>query len=1356
MAARRLLLVDPDPRTLKNLRIIFEAEGYRALCAKDGQEALEFLRNGKHVDLVISDLTMPNVDGYTLSYKIRTNATLKTLPLIIYSGPTIDRNEEEIATKLGADVVIRKPASRKELLDSVGKLLSEPRPSRHNGITRAEAFDLFQQYNKLLVEKLQQRNKALEEVKANLEKQIAERTRSLDEANRSLNAANTELQAANAELTSMNDQLLDAHDKIKEQSGLIIRQHQTALHQSEQNLELILMNTRDEIILADAEGVIVFFNDAVAKATIQSSGVVIAKGMLIWDIVLPERREIVRKLYHRALRGEVIEVETHIPTKRGSKIYHIRYSPVEREKIITHVTVISLDVTEKKQHEELLKKSVANLRAIFHNTVDCFTLLDIDLSIVAFNENTATLVREFAGITMKEGQSILEVIPERRRKAFIDVIKKVNRDGLAKVLTRYRAGEKEKWFEESITVVKEANEIIGYCVTAHDTTELKKADLEITRLNKSLLEFQRAIHTSSIVSIADPKGLITYVNSNFIEISGYSAEELIGRNHRIVSSGHHPREFWKEMWATISSGKIWRDRVKNRAKNGSYYWVDTFVMPFKDEKGNITEYLSIRNDITNHKFAEEELLHKGMLLEHAAKIARMGYWLRAAKSEHITVSPEFLALFEVTEDEFRADEKSILRNIHPNDLTKIPFFIKDREVLRQSADIEFRIRKNDGSVRWIHSKANITGVLDNLAQIIGIIQDITERKVIEEVLREYNERYELLSQATQDAIWDMDIVLDVVTWNHGVTDLFGYGDRDVNYSSKWWQDKIHPEDRDKTLEEFNHTLLNRKTAWNSQFRFLSAGGTYRHVYNRSYILYENGTAVRAIGSLQDVSDRVEAVEEIEKLSLVASRTKNAVMITDKDGRIEWVNQSFIMLTGYTLDEIKGRKSDFLQGPETDLETLSRISAKLKAQEFISEEIINYTKTGNKMWLKLDIAPVFEDDGSLKNFIAIQTDITALKEFENSITSIARELSNLIETANVPIFGINNHGKINEWNAVAATLMEYSKFEALGKKWMTILQTPENIETFQSIINDVVAGGTAANIEFPLITKSGKKQIMLMSGSPRRNSDNDITGAIFVGQNITELSEYRHNLEMIVQERTQDLHVALEKEKEAVKLKNQFVSIASHEFRTPLTTINIAADFIRKYKAKLTPDAIDDKLSGIQKQVNNMTYLLDDILMIGKTEAGKMPVALKPIEIGPFIKNLCSEVEKAFGNSHVINIEEKLFYKEITSDEKFLRNIFLNLLTNAVKFSPGAKVVDVKVSTLDEDLYVVVKDYGIGIPEEDLKNLFEPFYRGTNVDTIQGTGLGLSIIKKAVELLHGKVNVKSSRESGTEITVILPI
>jgi PAS domain S-box-containing protein len=140
-----------------------------------------------------------------------------------------------------------------------------------------------------------------------------------------------------------------------------------------------------------------------------------------------------------------------------------------------------------------------------------------------------------------------------------------------------------------------------------DITTRKQQEENIIELNRSLMDFQQALTDSSIVSRADRAGRITFVNENFVKISGYSQEELVGENHRVVNSGHHPKSFWSEMWRTISGGKIWRGDVKNKAKDGTFYWVDTFVMPFLDENNRIKEYLSVRNDITSRKQSEKEL-----------------------------------------------------------------------------------------------------------------------------------------------------------------------------------------------------------------------------------------------------------------------------------------------------------------------------------------------------------------------------------------------------------------------------------------------------------------------------------------------------------------------------------------------------------------------------------------------------------------------------------------------------------------------------------------------------------------------------------------------------------------------------
>jgi PAS domain S-box-containing protein len=616
---------------------------------------------------------------------------------------------------------------------------------------------------------------------------------------------------------------------------------------------------------------------------------------------------------------------------------------------------------------------------------------------------------------------------------------------------------------------------------------------------------------------------------------------------------------------------------------------------------------------------------------------------------------------------------------------------------------------------------------------------VTEQKNVEERLRLYNERFEILSKATNDAIWDLDLRTNVVVWSHAIRSTFGYNEDNLNSNPDWWRTKIHPEDSERVNSEFDLTLTLGRNSWSSVYRFRCADGSYKFVSNRSYILYENNIAVRAIGALQDITESVKATEEIQKLSLVASQISSGVIIMDPEGRIEWVNDSLLRMTGYIFNELAGRTIDLLNGPESDATTVKRITEKIRQRHEVSEEVINYTRSGEKFWVKIDIVPVFKENGELKNFIAIQTDITELKEYENSITVIAEELSTLIENANVPIFGVDGAGTINEWNNVCRQLFEYRRDEVLGKKYQDIFSTPDAQKGFREMIDTALANVPVSNFELPLVTRKGTHLILLVSASPRRSKFKEITGVIFVGQNITELTDYRINLERKVEERTRDLHLALSKEQELVKLKNQFVSIASHEFRTPLTTISLAAGFIRRYKSAISEKTIDEKATTIEKQVSHMTYLLDDILVVGKADAGKLPVRLAPLEISPFIRNLADEVEKAHGSTHRIQIHETLRYREIMSDEKLLRNIIINLLTNAVKFSPASDRVDVSLKTHLDEMKIIVRDYGIGIPGKDRQNIFEPFFRAGNVHAIHGTGLGLSIIKKAVELLKGTIS-----------------
>jgi signal transduction histidine kinase len=310
---------------------------------------------------------------------------------------------------------------------------------------------------------------------------------------------------------------------------------------------------------------------------------------------------------------------------------------------------------------------------------------------------------------------------------------------------------------------------------------------------------------------------------------------------------------------------------------------------------------------------------------------------------------------------------------------------------------------------------------------------------------------------------------------------------------------------------------------------------------------------------------------------------------------------------------------------------------------------------------------------------------------------------------------------------------------------------------KKVLDDALHGEETANFEFPLFTKNGQRVMVLLNSSTRRDANGNITGVIGVGQDITELAGYRNELEKKVNERTIKLNKALLQEKELNELKSKFVSTASHEFRTPLSAINFAAGSIKKYWAKMEPIMIEKKLDKIEDQVVHMTKLLDDILIVGQADAGKFKNNPVHINFGNFIDEIIEEVYNSQKESHEILLidTEGLKKSNIFIDEKLGRNIFINLISNAIKFSPNAKKVCIELASEKNYIIISIIDYGIGIHKSELKNIFQPFARGHNVDLIQGTGLGLSIAKEAIEAIEGQIIVNSTIGSGTSFIVKIP-
>jgi PAS domain S-box-containing protein len=232
--------------------------------------------------------------------------------------------------------------------------------------------------------------------------------------------------------------------------------------------------------------------------------------------------------------------------------------------------------------------------------------------------------------------------------------------------------------------------------------------------------------------------------------------------------------------------------------------------------------------------------------------------------------------------------------------------------------------------------------------------------------------------------------------------------------------------------------------------------------------------------------------------------------------------------------------------------------------------------------------------------------------------------------------------------------------------------------------------------------------------------------------------------------------ALEKEKELNDLKSKFVSIASHEFRTPLSTILSSISLVDQYRQRNELDKIDKHTQRVRNSVDHLTGILNDFLSLGKLEEGKIDVVNESIHVGSLLQDIQEEINQTLKEGQEVIIESENPDEMLISDSRIIRNILFNLLSNASKYSERDKKILIQVQREQTHLVLKIKDDGIGIPLADQKHLFDRFFRASNASSIQGTGLGLHIVKRYAELLNGTIRFESEYLRGSTFIVSIPV
>lgn len=319
---------------------------------------------------------------------------------------------------------------------------------------------------------------------------------------------------------------------------------------------------------------------------------------------------------------------------------------------------------------------------------------------------------------------------------------------------------------------------------------------------------------------------------------------------------------------------------------------------------------------------------------------------------------------------------------------------------------------------------------------------------------------------------------------------------------------------------------------------------------------------------------------------------------------------------------------------------------------------------------------------------------------------------------------------------------YSEAELLGASSFAYVDDASRA----TLLAEIEKRKTGVETSYDLIirSKAGERIHLWITARPLYDDEGSFAGSFSVSSDITQLKRMEEELKR-----------ALEAEKEVSLMRSRFMSMASHEFRTPLSVIQSSADLLHNYFERMSAAQREQKFETILTQVRFMAAMLDDVLLIGRIESGRVDFDPQPVSLSEHVQQILDEFQTA-QQTHRIHYKTPSTEVRVVVDKKLFRQIMFNLLSNAVKYSPADTNVDVSLEALDDRVILRITDYGIGIPEEEQSLLFGSFRRGSNVGAIQGTGLGLTIASRAVELHRGEISVQSQLGVETTFSVKLPL
>jgi len=1149
------------------------------------------------------------------------------------------------------------------------------------------------------------------------------------------------------------------------------------LLQSEEKHRSLIESSDGTITMLDKKGYILYANKIAAASFNMKPEEII--GRYSGEFFPPEQtKQMHRDIKHifKTKKGYTKELSLDMPD--GKQWFRISMQPVKNESGEVYAIMNHLNnITERKLQEEQLRKSEHKYRTLFNESPDGYLILQ-NKKFVECNNSAIMMIggskKDILGKTIadlspdyqpngeKSGElsdSNIRTAIEHNQNTFEWVHKKKDGSLLFTLVT--------------ISLI-EYEEQEAFLILWKDISDKKQAEEE-------LVMFRTIAESANYATaINKPNGEFIFVNKAFANMMGYEINEMLGQKLNMCFSKQQQILVEPLLDTLMNTGELPSREIWLKRKDGSVFPSLLTAATIFNDAGKPVYLSATAIDISSLKESERILRRSEDALNYAQMIAKMGSWDFNVKNDQLTWSDNQYKLFNLEKGRIKATRELFYGSIHPEDKRIMIKALDELEKYRKPVNIDLRFIMNDGKVKWLQNYVVPSMEDGEFVGYKGVNIDITEKKLAEEQLNEYLEKLKGIILALPDYIFIIDKKGNFLEYYGDDVSLIDIPN--TKMVGKNIKDIFDTEYTGLHLLKVKECL--EKQSIVSYTYFIKVKGKIKYFEIR---LVPSGPE-KLVKLVRELTEEVEKDIQIKKMSLALEQSPVAVIITDPKGNIEYSNEAFLCMTGYSREEIAGRSTGLLNSGSMNKEFYTNLWDTILSANNWTGEIINKDRNGRLYWEEMSITPIQNENGKITNFLAIKQDITERKKTEEEINILNTSLELRVKERTEELAVMNDMliEEVEERKSIEEALKQKTaelenffsvtldllciadmdgNFVKVNKSWENILGYSVKELENKAILDFVFQEDLEETRE---ILRQLKNKYPIINYINRlKTTEKEFR---YIEWHIVPADDYIYGAARDVTNRIlfeEKLNIARRDAEDANRAKSEFLANMSHEIRTPMNAVLGYSELLGSTSMNQVQK---EYVNSIKSSGKSLLTLINDILDLSKIEAGKMNLEYDYVNTHGFFnefaaifsfkveeKKLNFEVDIASGTPQGIYI-----------DEARLRQVVFNLIGNAIKFTDKGYIrlnirpENPKTITYTElaseeviDLIIEVEDSGVGISKEAQASIFDSFIQEREYKKYGGTGLGLTISKKLVTLMKGSLAVRSEKDHGSTFTVRIP-